>query len=129
RQERLPAVVQLAATDEHGADLGEFARVAREAVGLGVDDEELRARKRAIQVHANICTRPPGRHAVRMQTLPRFKPTARRSTVADTPGLRGGSEWPRPPPDRTARVLAPSRRRGTSTATICASSRVASTRT
>ena len=41
RTSDLPAVVQLAAADEHRADLGQLARVAAEAVGLGVDDEEL----------------------------------------------------------------------------------------
>jgi hypothetical protein len=60
--------VQLAAADEHGADLGELAGVAREAVGLGVDDEELRGRKRAIEIHANICTPPVGRYAARHPT-------------------------------------------------------------
>ena len=39
--ERLPALVQLAAADEHGADLGQLARVAGQPVGLRVDDEEL----------------------------------------------------------------------------------------
>ncbi|CAA9474416.1 MAG: hypothetical protein AVDCRST_MAG30-351 [uncultured Solirubrobacteraceae bacterium] len=39
--ERGPAVVQLPASDEHGADLGELALLARAAVGLRVDGEEL----------------------------------------------------------------------------------------
>jgi hypothetical protein len=36
-----PALVQLAAADEHGADLGQLAEVLAEAVGLRVDGEEL----------------------------------------------------------------------------------------
>jgi hypothetical protein len=47
--ERLPAVVQLAAADEHGTDLGELAGLARAPVGLGVDDEELGRRQRCSQ--------------------------------------------------------------------------------
>ena len=43
--ERLPAVVQLAAADEHGADLGQLAGVAGQPVRLGVDDEELGVRR------------------------------------------------------------------------------------
>ena len=39
--ERLPAVVQLAAADEDGADLGQLTGVAAKAVGLRVEDEEL----------------------------------------------------------------------------------------
>jgi len=39
--ERLKAVVQLAAAHEHGADLGDLAQIARAAVGLHVDGEEL----------------------------------------------------------------------------------------
>jgi hypothetical protein len=39
--ERLPAVVQLAAPHEHRADLGQLAALAAQAVGLRVDDEEL----------------------------------------------------------------------------------------
>ena len=39
--ERAPAVVQLAAADQHRADLGQLAALAREPVGLGVDGEEL----------------------------------------------------------------------------------------
>ena len=40
--ERAPAVVQLAAADQHRADLGQLAEVLAEPVGLGVDGEELR---------------------------------------------------------------------------------------
>ena len=39
--DRVECLVQLAAADQHGAHLGELAEVAREAVGLGVDGEEL----------------------------------------------------------------------------------------
>ena len=56
--ERLPAIVQLAAADEHGADLGQLARRARLAVGLGVDDEELGGRERlGEQVHERMFPR------------------------------------------------------------------------
>jgi len=41
--------VQLAAADEHGADLGQLARLAGEPVRLGVDDEELRVREGLIE--------------------------------------------------------------------------------
>jgi hypothetical protein len=47
--ERLPAVVQLAAADEHRADLRQLAGLARLAVGLRVDDEELGGRKRLLE--------------------------------------------------------------------------------
>ena len=40
--QRAPALVQLAAADQHRADLGQLAEVLAEAVGLGVDGEELR---------------------------------------------------------------------------------------
>ena len=40
--ERAPALVELAAADQHGADLGQLAGLAREPVGLRVDREELR---------------------------------------------------------------------------------------
>ena len=45
--QRAPAIVQLAAADQHRADLGHLAGVAAEAVGLGVDDQELGAWPRA----------------------------------------------------------------------------------
>jgi hypothetical protein len=60
-QQRLPAVVQLAAADEHGADLGQLARVARQPVGLGVDDEELRAVQGRGEIHRRWSTRQAGR--------------------------------------------------------------------
>ena len=63
--ERLPAVVQLAAADEHRADLGQLAGLARAAVGLGVDDEELGGRERlGEQVHERMFSRR-GRTAAR----------------------------------------------------------------
>ena len=39
--QRAPAVVQLAAADQDGTDLGELAVVAGQPVGLGIDDHEL----------------------------------------------------------------------------------------
>ncbi len=44
-----PALVQLAAAGEHGGHLGELAALAAAAVGLGVDDEELRLAQRGVQ--------------------------------------------------------------------------------
>jgi hypothetical protein len=41
--------VQLASTDQHGADLGQLAEVARHAVRLGVDGEELGLRNWLVQ--------------------------------------------------------------------------------
>jgi hypothetical protein len=46
--QRLPPVVQLAAADEHRADLGQLAGIAPEAIRLGVDDDELGARQRLL---------------------------------------------------------------------------------
>ena len=46
--ERAPALVQLAAADEHGADLGQLAGVAREPVRLRVDREELGGEQREV---------------------------------------------------------------------------------
>jgi len=48
--QRLVAVVQLAAADEHRADLRQLAGVPRQPVGLGVDDEELRMGERLIEL-------------------------------------------------------------------------------
>ena len=45
--ERVEGLVQLAAAHQHGAHLGQLAQVAAEAVGLGVDREELGAGARA----------------------------------------------------------------------------------
>ncbi len=78
--ERLPAVVQLAAADEHGPDLRELAGLTREAVGLGVDGEELgRGQRLREQIH-------------------RLKPCAsgrrdagRVAAIVHTPTARGGS--------------------------------------
>ena len=57
--ERLPAVVQLAAADEHRPDLRELAGVTGLAVRLRVDDEELGRRKRlGEQVHERMFPRP-----------------------------------------------------------------------
>ena len=50
-QQRLPALVQLAPADEHGAHLGQLAGVARQPVRLGVDDEELRGGDGLIEIH------------------------------------------------------------------------------
>jgi hypothetical protein len=62
--ERLPAVVQLAAADEHGADLGQLARVAGLPVRLRVDDEELRVCERCVQqIHADRALYAPGQTA------------------------------------------------------------------
>jgi hypothetical protein len=47
--ERLEAVVQLAASHEHRAHLGQLALLAAAPVGLGVDDEELRGGDGAIE--------------------------------------------------------------------------------
>ena len=56
--ERLPAIVQLAAADEHRADLGQLAGVAGLAVGLRVDDEELGRRERlSEQLHPTQASR------------------------------------------------------------------------
>ena len=43
--QRVPLLVQLAAADEHRADLGQLASLAAEAVGLGVEGDELRGRE------------------------------------------------------------------------------------
>ena len=50
--QRLPALVQLAAADEHGADLGQLAGLAGEPVGLGVDDEELGVASGCRRIHS-----------------------------------------------------------------------------
>ena len=56
----LERVVQLAAADEHGADLGQLAGVAGQAVRLGVDGEELRRRQRLGEdVHPGVIRRGP----------------------------------------------------------------------
>ena len=47
--ERRPAVVQLAAADQHRADLRQLAALAREAVRLRVDGEELGGRERLLE--------------------------------------------------------------------------------
>jgi hypothetical protein len=47
--QRAPALVQLAAADQHGADLGQLAALLRLPVGLGVDGEELRAGEQAVE--------------------------------------------------------------------------------
>ena len=65
--ERAPAVVQLAAADQHGADLGQLAALLRLAVGLRVDGEELRAGERGFEKggfgHRAACHTPrAGRH-------------------------------------------------------------------
>ena len=65
--ERRPPVVQLATTDEHRAHLGQLAGVAAEAVGLRVDDEELRSSGRLFeQRHRTRDTPGPGRQATRI---------------------------------------------------------------
>ncbi len=62
--QRVPAVVELAAADEHGADLGDLAGVAAEPVRLGVDDEELSRRERFVeQVQEPRDTPASGRYA------------------------------------------------------------------
>ena len=69
--ERLPAIVQLAAADEHRADLGQLAGVARAAVGLGVDDDELRRRQRlGEQVHRGRFARAKDVMHVRLHHSP-----------------------------------------------------------
>ena len=57
--QRLPALVQLAAADQHRPDLGQLAGVAGEPVGLGVDDEELRACQRSVRIHSQVYARVP----------------------------------------------------------------------
>ena len=58
--ERAPALVQLATADEHGADLGQLAGVAREPVRLRVDREELRGEQGKIgeRGHEPLFLRP-----------------------------------------------------------------------
>jgi hypothetical protein len=56
--ERLPGVVGLAASHEHGADLGQLAEIAATAVGLRVHGQQLRARKGEVaQIHGRACKR------------------------------------------------------------------------
>ena len=43
------SLVQLAAADQHRADLGQLAALAREAVGLGVEGDELGGRERQVR--------------------------------------------------------------------------------
>ena len=87
--DRAPALVQLAAADEHGADLGHLAGVAAQPVGLGVDDEKLGADQR-VPGQGVICT---SRHA-----------------CVDTPGagrdaiLTGACDGPRAASDSPRRV-------------------------
>jgi hypothetical protein len=50
--------VELAPADQHGADLGELAGVAGQAVRLGVDDEELRGGDGLIEIHPPCGVRP-----------------------------------------------------------------------
>jgi len=67
--------VQLAAADEHRADLSQLAVLARAPVGLGVDDEELRRRKRlAQQIHEHMFRWRPD--AVHELLQPRFAPAS-----------------------------------------------------
>ena len=66
--QRAPAVVQLAAADQHGAHLGQLAALLRLPVGLGVDGEELSAGEQAVEEggfgHRAACLTPrTGRHA------------------------------------------------------------------
>ena len=71
--ERLERVVQLAATHEHGSDLGQLAGIARKTIGLGVERDELGAHQRPIEdVHLRLDTRPSGR---------RGRPLARQSFI------------------------------------------------
>ena len=69
RQQRLPAVVQLAPADEHRAHLGHLARVAAEPVRLGVDDEELRGVQGPGEIHLRWSTPPSGRCACAVACL------------------------------------------------------------
>ena len=84
--QRRPAVVQLAAADQHRADLGQLARVAAEAVGLGVDDEELGGRDRLLeQVQATRDTPRAGRHEQVLADSRRLT-TGWRGSIAPEPG-------------------------------------------
>ena len=69
--ERGPAVVQLATADEHRADLGHLARIAAEAVGLGVHDEELGGRDRLLeQRHPRVIRAAPDGKQAGLQRFP-----------------------------------------------------------
>jgi len=53
--------MKLAAADQHRADLGQLALLARSPIGLGVDHEELRACERlGVGIHRRTHTRRLG---------------------------------------------------------------------
>jgi hypothetical protein len=87
-QQRLPALVQLAPADEHGAHLGQLAGVARQPVRLGVDDEELRGGDGLIEIHPNraLYASPP---TERQRTCVGCRRA--RGYPRSAPGLEGGS--------------------------------------
>ena len=97
--QRLPAVVQLAPADEHGADLGDLARVARQAVRLRVDDQELRAVQGRGEIHGRWSTRRSGRQD---SAIARPIGSADREDgyIRIAPGLRGGSEMTATAPEQ-----------------------------
>ena len=130
--ERVERLVQLAAADEHRADLGQLAELAGEAVRLGVDGDELGGGQRMVaQIHGTgDGSAPPGRNAnVRSH---RLRPTgrllsaglSRRSArgATDAHAVQGAAHatrvrgvrarqqaWPAPPPGAAASRAARSR--------------------
>jgi hypothetical protein len=57
--------VKLAATHQDAAKLDQLARITAEAVGLGVDDEEFRARDLLVEELQATCDTPAlGRDAI-----------------------------------------------------------------
>jgi hypothetical protein len=90
RAQRGEAVVQLAAADEHGADLGELAAIAGVAVRLGVDDEELGAAQRVVdEVHLLVS------YATHLTAWARScaATTAHRGSIASACPTAGGVIW------------------------------------
>ena len=76
--ERAPALVKLAAADQHRADFRQLAAVATEPIGLSVDDHELGSRDRRLeQLHLDGDTPGPGRRAATLASSARCTPAAR----------------------------------------------------
>ena len=81
--QRLEALVQLAAADQHGADLGQLAVLAGSAVGLHVDGEELGGGEGQV---GDCHTEPvrPAPDGMQGRVRASARPSRGRSTMAST---------------------------------------------
>ena len=93
--QRVPLVVQLAAADEHRPDLGQLAALARQAVGLGVEGDELRGGEGQVE-HGphSIRPRPDGATALALAPCTTVRDVRRSVVLIAVLGLAGcgGSE-------------------------------------